>query len=66
MFRGLPEAKIGVLLLKIENLYLKSGLRFALSCHLSENSFYSNSYTGKLWAGAKRQVRGDFGLIFGV
>ena len=66
MFRGLPEAKIGVLLLKIENFYKKSGLRFALSCHLSENSFYSNSYTGKLWAGGKRQVRGELVVIFWI
>ena len=66
MFRGLPEAKIGVLLLKIENFYFKSGLRFALSCHLSENIFYSNSYTGKLWADGKSVLRGEFGLIFGV
>ena len=46
MFRGLPEAKIGVLLLKIENFYSKSGLRFPISCKISEKIFYSNSYTG--------------------
>ena len=46
MLWGLPEAKIRVILLKIEIFYYKSGLRFALSRKVSEKSFYSNSYTG--------------------
>ena len=66
MFWGLPEAKICVFILKIEFFLNKSGLRFALSCHLSENIFYSNSYTRKLWADGKSVLRGEFGLIFGV
>ena len=66
MFRGLQEAKKHVLLLKTENFYIKTGLRFSISCKISEKFFYSNSYTGKLWAGGKRQVRGELGLIFGV
>ena len=39
------EAKICVFLLKIENCYNKSGLRFVLSCKINEKIFYSNSYT---------------------
>ena len=66
MFQHLPEAKICVLLLKIEIFLNKSGLRFALSCHLSENIFYSNSYTGKILARGKRQVRGELVLIFWI
>ena len=66
MFRGLQEAKKHVILLKIENFYKKSGLRFALSCHLSENIFNSNSYTGKFLARGKRQVRGELVLIFWI
>ena len=46
MFRGLPEAKTGVILLKIKFFYPKTGLRFALAGHISEKVFYSNSYTG--------------------
>ena len=44
---GLPEAKTGVILLKIKFFYSKTGLRFALAGHISEKVFYSNSYTGK-------------------
>ena len=47
MFRLLSEAKTGVILLKIEIFYPKTGLRFALAGHISEKVFYSNSYTGK-------------------
>ena len=47
MFRLLSEAKTGVILLKIEIFYNKTGLRFPLSCKVSETFFYTNSYTGK-------------------
>ena len=66
MFRGLPEAKTGVILLKIKFFYPKTGLRFALAGHISENFSYSNSYTGKFQMGGKSVLRGDFGLILGV
>ena len=46
MFRGLPEARTGVILLKIKIFYPKTCLRFALAGHISEKVFYSNSYTG--------------------
>ena len=48
MFRGLWEAKTRVILLKIENFYNKSGVKFALSHKNSEKIFYSNSYTRKM------------------
>ena len=47
MFRLLSEAKTGVIILKIEIFYNKTGLRFPLSCKVSETFFYTNSYTGK-------------------
>ena len=49
MFQGLLEAKTHIILLKIEIVYNKNGLRFALSYKISEKIFYCNSYTGKLY-----------------
>ena len=40
MFRGLPEARTGVILLKIKIFYPKTGLRFALAGHISEKVFF--------------------------
>ena len=39
MFRLLSEAKTGVILLKIEIFYNKTGLRFPLSCKVNETFF---------------------------
>ena len=66
MFWGFQEAKKHVILLKIKNFYIKTGLKISFSCHLSEIIFYSNSYTGKFLTGGKSVLRGDYGLIFGV
>ena len=41
--------------------YSKTGLRFALAGHISENFSYSNSYTGKFQTSGKSVLRGKFG-----